>query len=1044
MGKVNLSQWAIRHPQLIVFLILAIGLGGAFAYQRLGRAEDPAFTIKNAIVSAVWPGATTEEMQDQVADRIEKKLQELPWVDKIDTYCKPGFSAISFAFRDSTPPRDVPMLFLELRKKMSDLKPDLPADVEGPAVNDELGDVDSVLYTIVGDGASYAQLKEVAEALRKRLQRVPDVTKVDLYGDQAERIFVESSYAKLATLGVPLQAMFDSLAKQNALAPAGEFQTDAQRVPVRVTGALQGVDAVAETPVFANGQTFRLGDIADVSHGYEDPPSYLIRAQGQPALEIGVVMQKGGNILSLGKNLDAALAEFEADLPRGIVISRIADQPEVVDSAVFVFTRSFLEALAIVLGVSFLSLGWRSGIVVATSVPLVLAIVFVVMAFIGLDLQRVTLGALIIALGLLVDDAIIAVEMIVVKLEQGWERERAASFAWTSTAFPMLTGTLVTAAGFVPIGLASSTVGEYAGGIFWVVGIALVASWFVAVLFTPFLGFKLLPKHVRSGHLRDEAAIYSTSFYRAFRRALEFCVARPLVVVVAAVLLLGLGLSQFSKVQQQFFPLSERPELFLEMRLAEGSAIQATQRTAGEAERLLAGDSDIASYTTYIGKSSPRFWLGLLPVQPNEAFAQIVVVAKDVEARERVKARIEAAVAGGALSAARVRVDRFNFGPPVGFPVQFRVIGPDAGKVREIAARVRDVMREDPRVVDAHLNWGEKMPSLRLDVDQARARALGLTPRDIAQTLQTLVGGVTVTTIRAGEEHVDVVARAIPSERAALDRIDDLTIVARSGAAVPVGQVAHVVRTTEEPIIWRRNRQIVMTALSDVANGAQPPDVSRALWSRLASIRESLPPGARIEMGGAIEESQKGNTSIFILFPLMVITMLTLLMLQLQSFSRLAIVFFTAPLGIVGASIALNLAHRPFGFVALLGLIALAGMDMRNTVILVDQIETDVRERGLSRREAIVFSTMRRARPVVLTALAAILAMIPLSESAFWGPMAYTIMGGLSVATFLTLFLLPAIYALWFRKSLGAKTSKSAAAPRPAESVSVGLASPAQ
>ena len=649
MGKVNLSQWAIRHPQLIVFLILAIGLGGAFAYQRLGRAEDPAFTIKNAIVSAVWPGATTEEMQDQVADRIEKKLQELPWVDKIDTYCKPGFSAISFAFRDSTPPRDVPMLFLELRKKMSDLKPDLPADVEGPAVNDELGDVNSVLYTIVGDGASYAQLKEVAEALRKRLQRVPDVTKVDLYGDQAERIFVESSYAKLATLGVPLQAMFDSLAKQNALAPAGEFQTDAQRVPVRVTGALQGVDAVAETPVFANGQTFRLGDIADVSHGYEDPPSYLIRAQGQPALEIGVVMQKGGNILSLGKNLDAALAEFEADLPRGIVISRIADQPEVVDSAVFVFTRSFLEALAIVLGVSFLSLGWRSGIVVATSVPLVLAIVFVVMAFIGLDLQRVTLGALIIALGLLVDDAIIAVEMIVVKLEQGWERERAASFAWTSTAFPMLTGTLVTAAGFVPIGLASSTVGEYAGGIFWVVGIALVASWFVAVLFTPFLGFKLLPKHVRSGHLRDEAAIYSTSFYRAFRRALEFCVARPLVVVVAAVLLLGLGLSQFSKVQQQFFPLSERPELFLEMRLAEGSAIQATQRTAGEAERLLAGDSDIASYTTYIGKSSPRFWLGLLPVQPNEAFAQIVVVAKDVEARERVKARIEAAVAGGAL-----------------------------------------------------------------------------------------------------------------------------------------------------------------------------------------------------------------------------------------------------------------------------------------------------------------------------------------------------------------------------------------------------------
>ena len=1043
MDTFNLSRWAIRHPQLIAFLILAIGFGGAFAYQRLGRAEDPAFTIKNAIVSAVWPGATTEEMQDQVADRIEKKLQELPWVDKIDTYSKPGFAAISFQFRDSTPSRDVPMLFLDLRKKMGDLKADLPADVDGPTVNDELGDVDSVLYTITGDGASYAQLKQVAEALRKRLQRVPDVTKVDLYGEQAERIFVETNYAKLATLGVPVQTMFDSLAKQNALASAGEFQTQAQRVPLRVTGALQGVDAVAETPVFVNGQTFRLGDIAKVSHGYEDPPSYVVRAQGKPALEIGVVMQKGGNILSLGKKLDEALADFETDLPQGVTIARIADQPKVVDAAVFEFTRSFLEALAIVLGVSFLSLGWRSGIVVATSVPLVLAIVFVAMAFLGLDLQRVTLGALIIALGLLVDDAIIAVEMIVVKLEQGWDRERAASFAWTSTAFPMLTGTLVTAAGFMPIGLANSTVGEYTGGIFWVVGIALVSSWFVAVLFTPFLGYKLLPATMPGAHSRNEDAIYSTAFYRAFRRALEFSVARPLVVIAVAALLLGLGLSQFSKVQQQFFPLSERPELFLEMRLAEGSAIQATEKVASAAERLLADDPDIDSYTTYIGKSSPRFWLGLQPVQPNESFAQIVVVARDVEARERVKARLETAVANGALNAARVRVDRFNFGPPVGFPVQFRVIGPDPETVRALATRVRDVMRGDPRVVDPHLNWGETMPSLRLEVDQPRARALGLTPQDIAQTLRMLVSGVTVTTLRAGEERIDVVARAAPSERAAIDRIEDLTIVSRNGVAVPVGQVAHVVRTTEEPIIWRKNREIVITALSDVVNGAQPPDVSAALWKQLAPIRDSLSPGYRLELGGAIEEAQKGNVSIFALFPLMIIAMLTLLMLQMQSFSRLAIVFFTAPLGIVGASIALSLAHRPFGFVALLGLIALAGMDMRNTVILVDQIESDVRERGLSRREAIVFSTMRRARPVVLTALAAILAMIPLSESAFWGPMAYTIMGGLSVATLLTLFLLPAIYALWFRKSLGLAPSVGGVVEA-SEIAPIGLPSPAQ
>jgi multidrug efflux pump subunit AcrB len=633
--------------------------------------------------------------------------------------------------------------------------------------------------------------------------------------------------------------------------------------------------------------------------------------------------------------------------------------------------------------------------------------------------------------------------MIVVKLEQGWDRERAASFAWTSTAFPMLTGTLVTAAGFMPIGLANSAVGEYAGGIFWVVGIALVASCFVAVLFTPYLGFKLLPDYAGRGRRRDEKAIYSTPFYRTFRKALEFCVSRPLVVIVVAAALLGLGLSQFSKVQQQFFPLSERPELFFELRLAEGSSMQATKAAVEEAEKLLAGDKDAASYTAYIGQSSPRFWLGLQPVQPNESFAQIVIVARDVEARERIKARIEAAVAKGALSQARVRLDRFNFGPPVGFPVQFRVIGPDQGVTHEIAGQVRDVMLADHRLIDPHLDWGEKMPSLRLEVDQARARALGLTPQDIAQTLQTLVGGATVTTLRVGEERVDVVARAIPSERAELDRIEDMTVASRDGAPVPVGQVARVVRTTEDPIIRRRNRETVVTAVADVVDGAQPPDVSLSLWPKLAAIRDAAPPGYRIEMGGAIEESQKGNSSIFLLFPVMIMIMLTVLMTQMQSFSRLAMVFFTAPLGIVGASLALNLAGKPFGFVALLGLIALAGMDMRNTVILVDQIETDVREHGLSRREAIVFSTMRRARPVALTALAAILAMIPLSESAFWGPMAFTIMGGLSVATFLTLFLLPAVYALWHRRLLGPK-SEGASERSLGFALPVGSATPAE
>ncbi|HEV3044677.1 MAG TPA: efflux RND transporter permease subunit, partial [Roseiarcus sp.] len=590
---------------------------------------------------------------------------------------------------------------------------------------------------------------------------------------------------------------------------------------------------------------------------------------------------------------------------------------------------------------------------------------------------------------------------------------------WTSTAMPMLTGTLVTAIGFLPIGLANSAVGEYAGGIFWVVGIALIASWFVAVIFTPYLGLKLLPSFAGRKHHVDPNAIYDTGFYRAFRRTLEFCVTRPFLVILAVVALLVAGLSAFTQVQQQFFPLSERPELFFEMRLPEGTSIEATSKLAREGEKLLDGDGDALTYTTYIGKGSPRFWLGILPVQPNEAFAQIVIVSKDIAARERLKARIDGAVASGALSAARVRVDRFNFGPPVGFPVQFRVTGPDPAEVRQIAYRVRDVMRSDPRIIDPNLDWNEKMPSVTLEVDQARARALGLTPQDLAQTLQTLIGGVTVTTNREGEEKVDVVARAVPTERAGLADLDSLTILSHDGLAVPLSQVAKVKYSSEEAIIWRRNRDTAITARADVIDGAQGPDVTSAIWPKLQEIRDSLSPAYRIEIGGAIEESQKGNSSIFVLFPIMGLGMLALLMFQLQSFSRLAVVFFTAPLGIIGASFALLIAQRPFGFVALLGLIALAGMDMRNTVILVDQIEKDVRELGVTRREAIVSATVRRARPVALTALAAILAMIPLSESAFWGPMAITIMGGLFVATFLTLFFLPAMYALWFRRSLG-------------------------
>ncbi|HKS84037.1 MAG TPA: efflux RND transporter permease subunit, partial [Pseudolabrys sp.] len=658
----------------------------------------------------------------------------------------------------------------------------------------------------------------------------------------------------------------------------------------------------------------------------------------------------------------------------------------------------------------------------------VLAIVFIVMNAMGLDLHRITLGALIIALGLLVDDAIIAVEMMVVKMEQGWDRVRAASFAWESTAFPMLTGTLVTAAGFLPIGFANSSVGEYAGGIFWVVAIALVASWLVAVMFTPYLGVKLLGNLKRRGPRHDPHAIYETRIYRSLRRVIEWCVERRKTVVLATIGIFVASIVGFGHVQQQFFPLSERPELFFQLRLPEGTAIGATLESVKKAEALLKGAKDITTYTAYVGQGSPRFWLGLNPTLPNQSFAEIVILSKDVEARERIKARLEKAVADGALSEARVRVDRFNFGPPVGFPVQFRVIGPDTKKVRDIAYRVREVMRGDKKVVDPHLDWNEQMPNLRLVVDQDRARALGMTPQDISKSLSMLISGVPITTVRDGIEKVEVVARAVPSERLDLAHIGDLSIYSRNGVAVPLSQIARVEYSHEEPILWRINRDTAITVRADVVDGVQPPDVTNEIWPKLKPIRDSLEPAYRIEIGGAIEESEKGNASIFALFPVMIAVMLTLLMVQLQSFSRLVLVFLTAPLGIIGASLGLNVADKPFGFVALLGLIALAGMIMRNAVILVDQIESDVGQ-GLSRREAIVEATVRRARPVILTAMAAILAMIPLSRSAFWGPMAITIMGGLFVATFLTLLFLPGLYALWYRKRLDEHGGEQAGVP---------------
>ncbi len=1031
MGRFNLSAWSVRQQSLTLFFMLALSIAGAMAYFRLGRAEDPSFTIKLAVITAVWPGATAREMQDQVSDRIEKKLQELPFFDKVETYTKPGFMAAQVFFKDSTRASLVPELFYQIRKKMNDLRADLPAGLIGPNVNDEYGDVDSMLYMVTADGADFAQLKRIAEELKVELLRVPNVTKVNIYGQQDERIYVEFSHAKLATLGISSQALFDSLARQNSVVATGIVETSAQRVALRVTGAFDGARAVAETPVESGGRSFRLGDIATVTRGFEDPPRFLVRQDGKPALAVGVVMQKGANILDLGAAVNQVMDDFERRQPVGVDVIHVADQAKVVDKAVAEFLRSFAEALAIVLFVSFLSLGWRTGVVVAFSVPLVLAMAFLAMLVLGIDLHRISLGALIIALGLLVDDAIIALETMVVRMEQGWDRIKAAGAAWDTTAFPMLTGTLVTAAGFLPVGFANSGVGEYTGSIFWVVAISLVASWIVAVTFIPYLGVKLLPDLAKAHAQHDPHAIYETRGYNLLRRIIRWCVTNRFTVVVATLLVFGAAIAGFSRVQQQFFPLSERLELFFQMRLPEGTAIGATTETARKAEALLAGDKDVVSFSTYIGQGAPRFWLGLNPQLPTESFAEIVILTKDIPGRERVKARLEKAVAEGSLAEARVRVDRFNFGPPVGFPVQFRIVGPDPMQVRAFAAEARDIARRNPHLIDPHFNWNEMTPTVRLVVDQDRARALGLDPQTISQSLQTLISGIAVTTVRSGTEKIDVVARAVPAERLELGGIGDLTILSRAGVAVPLSQVARIEYGHEEPILWRRNRDMSITVRGDVVDGVQAPTVTNEIWPRLQPLIQKMPPGYRIEIGGAIEESAKGNASLAAVAPVMILIMLTLIMIQVRSFAKLFLVFASAPLGIIGASLALNISGLPFGFVALLGLIALSGMDMRNSLILADQVMQDMKN-GMPVKDAIVESVVRRARPVMLTAMAAILAMVPLSRSAFWGPMAVTIMGGLFVATFMTLLFLPALYAVWFRKQIRAEHASEAERDREA------------
>jgi multidrug efflux pump len=1012
MKRSNLSEWAVTHQSMVLFLLIATLIVGGLSFSRLGRLEDPNFDVPQMTAIVVWPGATAQDVQDQVLNRIERRLQELDHFEYVRSFARQGYGGITLWMKGGSSKAELDSAWYQARKKIGDVRQEFPEGVRGPFFNDEYNDRYSVLYALSAPELSMAELVDVTEAVKQRFQSVPGAAKVDVLGKQAERVYVELSTRRLAALGIPPTTVFDALARQNLVTPAGSADATHDRVQVRVDGRLKSAADVANVSLEVGGQLLRLADIATVRAGYEDPPSFTVRHNGVPVLAIGVTMQSNGNVLDFGHALEQRLAQVRQELPAGVEIQQYADQPRVVAESVWEFQRSFLEALAIVLAVSFLFLGWRTGIVVAASVPLVLALVAAVMHAAGWALDRISLGALIIALGLLVDDAIIAVEMMVVKLEEGWDRLRAATYAYSSTAFPMLTGTLVTAAGFMPVGFAKSIAGQYAGGIFWVVGVALILSWVVAVVFTPYLGVLLLPKKMAAGGHHD---VYDLPIYHRLRRIVDWAVQRRAAVLGVTVLVFAIAAAGMLKVQQQFFPTASRPELLIDLRLREGASFAATERQVKRVEERLAKDPDIEFFTAYTGAGTPRFYLSIQPELPDPGFAQFVIKTAGIEQRERVRARLmDLFDKDEDFPDLRARVQRLEFGPPVGFPVQFRVIGPDKAQVREIAYRVRDTVRRSALVRDTQLDWNEQVRSVKVQVDQDKARLLGLTSADIQGLVQTALDGAPVTQIRRGEELVDVVVRATPEERKSIGQLGDLQVFTRSGVTVPLSQVARVEPGFEEPVLWRRNRDMALTVRSDVVDGVQGPYATAQLRPSLQHIVDSLPPGYRIEEGGAIEESDKANVALFAVFPAMFAVMLTLLMIQLQSFSRLFMVFMTAPLALIGVVPALLLFQAPFGFVALLGVIALGGMIMRNSIILVDQIDQDI-ARGVVPWTAIVDATVRRSRPVVLTAAAAVLAMIPLTRSVFWGPMAISIMGGLIVATALTLVFVPALYAAWFR-----------------------------
>jgi len=1017
LRRFNLSEWALAHQTLVLYFMVVLALVGVGSYLRLGQAEDPDFTFKLMVVRTAWPGASADEVERQLTDRIERKLQETPRLDFLRSYSKPGESVVFVFVKDSSRPDEIRDTWYQVRKKVGDIRGTLPQGINGPFFNDEFGDTFGNIYALTGDGYSYAQMKEVADRIRARLLRVKDVAKVDLIGEQDEKIYVELANAKLATLGVEPAAVFAALAQQNAVAATGSFETPTDRIYIRASGALDSVESVKAIAIRANGRLFRLGDFASVYRGFADPPQPRMRFMGKEALGVAVSMVPRGDIIELGKSLDGEIEHIERELPVGLELDRVNNQPATVKRSVGEFTRSLAEAVTIVLVVSFLSLGLRTGLIVALSIPLTLFVTFLFMYYAGVDLHKISLGALIIALGLLVDDAIISVEMMVVKMEEGWERVKAASFAYTSTAMPMLTGTIVTAAGFLPIGLARSSTGEYTFSIFAVTTIALLVSWVVSVVFVPYLGYKLLPDFHKAGAHHDAHAVYQKPFYRRFRRVVAWCVEHRWIVIAATTAVFALSLVGFRFVQQQFFPAASRPELIVDLRLAEGSSVLATEAQVKKMEKILMTDPELANrienFVGYVGSGSPRFYLPFDQQLANANFGQFIVNTRSSEDREVVRARLLKRFDDD-FPEVRGRVNRLENGPPVGFPVQFRVIGEDKAVIRGIANQVAAEMRANRWTREVNFDWEEPSKVIRLTIDQNRARVLGITTQELSQFLNTVLSGQAVTTYRERDKQVDVVARGAREERVFMSLLKDLAVPVGRGRSVPLAQIAEISYGFEQGVYWRRDRLPAITVRSDLKDGVQAPVVSKELDAKISDIRAKLPPGYRIDVGGAIEDATRGQQSIAVVAPVMILVMITALMLQLQSFSRLALVLLTAPLGLIGVAAALLAFNVPFGFVAMLGTIALAGMIMRNSVILVDQIDTDI-EGGSHPADAIADSAVRRFRPIMLTAAAAVLAMIPLTRSAFYGPMAVAIMGGLVVATVLTLLFLPALYAAWFK-----------------------------